>query len=142
MSDTTTATSSDDSKTSVKRILVTGGSGLVGHALRSVIAQEQKRDDEQWIFLSSKDADLRYVCVCVCVCVCLCYDCICIYFACSSNVVVSYDVYGCVSTILSFSPLLYVEIPFCVVSLFDSRFVSYLYTYIYVICATIHIVVV
>ena len=42
-----------------KVILVTGGSGLVGCAIRK-ISQEDKREDEEWIFVGSKDADLRY----------------------------------------------------------------------------------
>ena len=41
-----------------KIILVTGGSGLVGKALAEVVATEEKRPDETWIFLSSKDGDL------------------------------------------------------------------------------------
>ena len=44
-----------------KRILVTGGSGLVGMGIRKMIETEEKRDDEEWIFVSSKDADLTYV---------------------------------------------------------------------------------
>ncbi|ESO89254.1 hypothetical protein LOTGIDRAFT_205768 [Lottia gigantea] len=40
-----------------KVILVTGGSGLVGKAIERVV-QDEKRDDEKWIFVSSKDADL------------------------------------------------------------------------------------
>ena len=41
-----------------KRILVTGGTGLVGKALEEIVAIEEKRPDETWIFLSSKDGDL------------------------------------------------------------------------------------
>lgn len=41
-----------------KRIIVTGGSGLVGKAIEKVITEE-KRENESWIFLSSKDGDLR-----------------------------------------------------------------------------------
>ena len=41
-----------------KIILVTGGSGLVGKALEEVVATEEKRPDETWILLSSKDGDL------------------------------------------------------------------------------------
>ncbi|XP_041424185.1 GDP-L-fucose synthase isoform X4 [Xenopus laevis] len=41
-----------------KRILVTGGSGLVGKAIEKVVADGEGRPDEQWIFISSKDADL------------------------------------------------------------------------------------
>lgn len=45
---------------SQKVILVTGGSGLVGQAIRTVVEGE-KKENEVWIFLSSKDGDLRYV---------------------------------------------------------------------------------
>jgi GDP-L-fucose synthase len=41
-----------------KTILVTGGTGLVGMAIRQVIEMEGKRDDEEWVFINSKDADL------------------------------------------------------------------------------------
>ncbi|XP_064088482.1 GDP-L-fucose synthase-like [Macrobrachium nipponense] len=41
-----------------KVILVTGGSGLVGQAIKKV-SEEENRSDEKWIFLASKDADLR-----------------------------------------------------------------------------------
>lgn len=40
------------------RVLVTGGTGLVGKAIESVILEENNIS-ETWIFLSSKDADLR-----------------------------------------------------------------------------------
>ncbi|XP_072458906.1 GDP-L-fucose synthase [Notamacropus eugenii] len=40
------------------RILVTGGSGLVGKAIQKVVADGASRPGEQWIFVSSKDADL------------------------------------------------------------------------------------
>ena len=40
------------------RVMVTGGSGLVGQALREVVASDP-RPLEEWIFLSSKDGDLR-----------------------------------------------------------------------------------
>jgi len=43
-----------------KVILVTGGSGPVGHAIQTVV-EGDKREDEEWIFVGSKDADLRYV---------------------------------------------------------------------------------
>ena len=42
------------------RVLVTGGTGLVGRALADVLSQEP-RPHEEWIFLSSKDGDLRCV---------------------------------------------------------------------------------
>ena len=40
-----------------KVILVTGGTGLVGRGIQTII-EKDKKDDEEWIFLSSKDADL------------------------------------------------------------------------------------
>lgn len=40
-----------------KVILVTGGSGLVGRAIQKIV-QEDKREDEEWIFIGSKDANL------------------------------------------------------------------------------------
>lgn len=43
-----------------KVILVTGGTGLVGKAIEKV-ALSEKKSDETWIFLSSKDADLWLV---------------------------------------------------------------------------------
>eukprot|EP00527_Entomoneis_sp_CCMP2396_P000264 CAMPEP_0198140010 /NCGR_PEP_ID=MMETSP1443-20131203/3242_1 /TAXON_ID=186043 /ORGANISM="Entomoneis sp., Strain CCMP2396" /LENGTH=324 /DNA_ID=CAMNT_0043802317 /DNA_START=86 /DNA_END=1060 /DNA_ORIENTATION=- len=39
-------------------VMVTGGSGLVGSAIKNYVAEDTK-DDETWIFLSSKDGDLR-----------------------------------------------------------------------------------
>jgi len=41
-----------------KVIMVTGGSGLVGHGIRAAIDKEGKRGDEEWVFVPSKDADL------------------------------------------------------------------------------------
>ncbi|KAM6411157.1 GDP-L-fucose synthase isoform 2-T2 [Pluvialis apricaria] len=41
-----------------KRILVTGGTGLVGKAIEKVVADGEGRPDEKWIFVSSRDADL------------------------------------------------------------------------------------
>lgn len=40
-----------------KVILVTGGSGLVGKAIQTV-SEKEGRNDETWIFVGSKDADL------------------------------------------------------------------------------------
>ena len=40
------------------RVLVTGGSGLVGKAIQKVLKEEGGAREEEWIFLSSKDADL------------------------------------------------------------------------------------
>ena len=43
-------------------ILVTGGSGLVGSAIKYVVDHEKdKNSNEEYIFLSSKDVDLTYV---------------------------------------------------------------------------------
>jgi len=48
-------------------VLVTGGTGLVGHGIQHVIDTEPigsrfgRREGETWIFLSSKDGDLRFV---------------------------------------------------------------------------------
>jgi nucleoside-diphosphate-sugar epimerase len=51
-------------------VLVTGGTGLVGSALKKVFREEGgllgdagvgAGADERWIFVSSRDADLRYV---------------------------------------------------------------------------------
>lgn len=43
--------------TSMKRVLVTGGTGLVGQGIR-IAMEKDKHENEQFIFLSSKDADL------------------------------------------------------------------------------------
>ena len=40
-------------------VLVTGGSGLVGQAIKSYVSNNHKENNETWIFLSSKDGDLR-----------------------------------------------------------------------------------
>ncbi|XP_069882087.1 GDP-L-fucose synthase isoform X3 [Dipodomys merriami] len=40
------------------RILVTGGSGLVGRAVQKVVADGARLPGEEWVFVSSKDADL------------------------------------------------------------------------------------
>jgi len=39
-------------------IMVTGGSGLVGMAIKNYV-ESNKRDSEEWVFLSSKDGDFR-----------------------------------------------------------------------------------
>eukprot|EP00927_Polykrikos_kofoidii_P051016 TRINITY_DN44831_c0_g1_i1.p1 TRINITY_DN44831_c0_g1~~TRINITY_DN44831_c0_g1_i1.p1 ORF type:complete len:322 (-),score=45.32 TRINITY_DN44831_c0_g1_i1:290-1255(-) len=39
-------------------VLVTGGTGLYGSALQEVIQSEPAAQDENWVFLSSKDGDL------------------------------------------------------------------------------------
>ena len=41
-----------------KVILVTGGTGLVGSGIRHIIETEDKRENETFLFLSSKDVDL------------------------------------------------------------------------------------
>jgi GDP-L-fucose synthase len=41
-----------------KVIMVTGGTGLVGQAVKMIAETEEKRENEQWIFLSSKDGNL------------------------------------------------------------------------------------
>lgn len=40
-------------------IMVTGASGLVGKAIQAVVSEEKNDLNEEWVFLSSKDADLR-----------------------------------------------------------------------------------
>ena len=45
----------------MKISLVTGGTGVVGSAIQYISETEEKRPDEQWIFVNSKDADLRFV---------------------------------------------------------------------------------
>eukprot|EP00475_Leptophrys_vorax_P010613 TRINITY_DN171_c0_g1_i2.p1 TRINITY_DN171_c0_g1~~TRINITY_DN171_c0_g1_i2.p1 ORF type:complete len:219 (+),score=63.10 TRINITY_DN171_c0_g1_i2:58-714(+) len=42
-----------------KVVLVTGGTGLVGSALKRVVEEEKLTESETWVFLSSKDGDLR-----------------------------------------------------------------------------------
>ncbi len=39
-------------------IMVTGGSGLVGSAIKDFVEANPK-ENEEWVFLSSKDGDLR-----------------------------------------------------------------------------------
>ena len=42
-----------------KVILVTGGSGMVGQGIKKICETEEQNQNEQWVFLSSKDGDLR-----------------------------------------------------------------------------------
>ncbi|GFO12649.1 GDP-l-fucose synthase [Plakobranchus ocellatus] len=42
-----------------KVILVTGGTGLIGNGIKAAVEKEGKRADEEWHFVSSKDADLQ-----------------------------------------------------------------------------------
>lgn len=44
-----------------KIILVTGGTGLVGQAIKQLVNSEEEKNDEVWIFVGSKDADLSNV---------------------------------------------------------------------------------
>jgi GDP-L-fucose synthase len=39
-------------------VLVTGGTGLVGSAIKKVVDDGDKRQNENWVFISSKDCDL------------------------------------------------------------------------------------
>lgn len=41
----------------MKIVLVTGGTGLVGRAIQNVV-EDDKKENEKWIFVGSKDADL------------------------------------------------------------------------------------
>ena len=41
-----------------KKIIVTGGTGMVGNAIRTVVEGGEKKPDEEWIFLSIDDVDL------------------------------------------------------------------------------------
>lgn len=41
-------------------VLVTGGTGLVGNAIKDVVNGEKANNREEWIFLSSKDGNLWY----------------------------------------------------------------------------------
>lgn len=42
------------------KVLVTGGTGLVGQAIWTVVSEE-KPESEEWVFVGSKDADLKCV---------------------------------------------------------------------------------
>lgn len=48
---------SEEKKASV--VMVTGGSGLVGSAIRSYVEQSGANEGETWVYLSSKDGDLK-----------------------------------------------------------------------------------
>uniref|UniRef100_A0A665TEC4 GDP-L-fucose synthase n=1 Tax=Echeneis naucrates TaxID=173247 RepID=A0A665TEC4_ECHNA len=48
-----------DNHTTPMRVLVTGGSGLLGRAIQHVVKEEKgAKEGEEWIFMSSKDANL------------------------------------------------------------------------------------
>lgn len=56
----TSESTNGDTATGPSVVLVTGGSGLVGQAIKDFVEEEgNKKADETWIFLSSKDGDLR-----------------------------------------------------------------------------------
>lgn len=40
------------------KVLVTGGTGLVGQAIWTVVS-EQTSDADEWVFVGSKEADLK-----------------------------------------------------------------------------------
>jgi len=40
-------------------VMVTGGSGLVGQAIRMYVESSGAETNEKWIYLSSKDGDIR-----------------------------------------------------------------------------------
>lgn len=46
------------SETEKSIVMVTGGSGLVGSAIKEYVTANPK-ENEEWVFLSSKDGDLR-----------------------------------------------------------------------------------
>lgn len=53
-----------ESKLVSTTVLVTGGSGLVGHGIQWLVGTQgggptARRDGENWVFLSSADGDLR-----------------------------------------------------------------------------------
>jgi len=50
----------ESEKLGTKRILVTGGDGLVGSAIRHIAAVEEFREDEEWVFTTAREADLTY----------------------------------------------------------------------------------
>lgn len=45
-----------------KRVLITGGTGLVGLAIKHVVENESDKDkrNEEYFFISSRECDLRY----------------------------------------------------------------------------------
>ena len=55
----TEATSSGTAGPKKSVVMVTGGSGLVGAAIREYIEETGAKENEEWVFLSSKDGDLR-----------------------------------------------------------------------------------
>jgi hypothetical protein len=60
MATTTTTTTAPEKNNKKTVVMVTGGSGLVGQAIRMYVEQESgSANDEEWIYLSSKEGDLR-----------------------------------------------------------------------------------
>ena len=56
---TTDLREENGSSTKKSVVMVTGGSGLVGAAIKDYVESGNKKENEEWIFLSSKDGDLR-----------------------------------------------------------------------------------
>mmetsp|Transcript_19238 Transcript_19238/g.27059 ORF Transcript_19238/g.27059 Transcript_19238/m.27059 type:complete len:341 (-) Transcript_19238:88-1110(-) len=52
-------TTTESSSESAAVVMVTGGSGLVGKAIKDYIDAGNGKSNEKWVFLSSKDGDLR-----------------------------------------------------------------------------------
>lgn len=59
MTMTDTAANGTDTSPPATVVMVTGGSGLVGAGIRDYIEETGSRSNEKWIFLSSRDGDLR-----------------------------------------------------------------------------------
>ena len=59
MSKRTLEVASGEVASDVVTIMVTGGTGLVGKGIQAVV-ERQKVPGERWIYLSSKDGDLRW----------------------------------------------------------------------------------
>lgn len=53
----TAANGDSDDKKHV--VMVTGGSGLVGRGIKAYVEESGAKENEEWVFLSSKDGDLR-----------------------------------------------------------------------------------
>ncbi|CAD6185662.1 unnamed protein product [Caenorhabditis auriculariae] len=49
----------EEVKQEPKIVLVTGGTGLVGSAIHQVVNSSEKREDENWVFISSRDCNLE-----------------------------------------------------------------------------------
>lgn len=67
MSSIVASTSPSSNGSSSAVVLITGGSGLVGQAIRKMVAEEHAKGeftDQKFVFLSSKDGDLRDYAAC------------------------------------------------------------------------------